>query len=48
MSLGTLLVLIGLILAVVALFVSNRYLLPASVIAIAIGVLVGAGSLVTS
>lgn len=48
MSLGTLLVIIALVLAVVSLFVPNRYLLPAAVISIAVGLLVGVGALVTT
>lgn len=48
LAFGTVLVLLGLLLAVLELFVSNRYLLPVAVILVAAGVLVGAPAVVGS
>lgn len=45
MTLGTILVLIGIILAVVSAFVPQRHLLTAAVVLIGIGVLAGVGAI---
>lgn len=42
MSLGSLLVLLGIVLAVLAIFVPHALLLPIAVVAVGVGVLVGA------
>jgi hypothetical protein len=46
MDIGTVLVLLGVILAVVSLFVAQRAIVPAAIILVGVGVLIGATALI--